>query len=422
MKTFGWDTVFIVNTDRINTMLAEKGDQTTLLFDTTLPNLPIWQTNGKFASWQITDGGSNEIIHLKLTISSGVLTDGTTSYNLQGLTLVIATYLHWLEYAENQQSLQFDYNKLGNLGNPPNRGELSVIALRDPNEILPPEYNALLAYSLGEYLVVNADKVRFVFATINLIPPTTNSWLTPKKSAYGYFRKEGSDRTFLAILSVTADKDIHNLQRTVDPNALPTATNASFIIADSLYLLNVIGVSLARIFNVDVNAFRYDSDGHVLRNTQRLWTKPVKSGAIWYDPWIDNLEIRSGEGALQGRYQGGVDLKAGISMTYTIDARNDAQYHTDTGALGFNRDPSPHESHDADIPWYWFFLGPIVIAIVEIVVKIISDDIAAQISDDNRERLAFGKYPPSSILWNGESKIQVTSVGINDAMYIFGNV
>jgi hypothetical protein len=160
----------------------------------------------------------------------------------------------------------------------------------------------------------------------------------------------------------------------------------------------------------------------VLRNTRELSTKSVKSGLITYYPKITALELRSGDGALQGRYQGNVDLKAGISMTYTIDAKNAAAYDASGGVLGFQKDPSPHESHKADIPWWWFVGGLIVIAVVEIVVKVISDDIAAQVTDDNRERLAMGKHPPSSILWGGSETTHVCDMQVRQALCLTGAV
>lgn len=422
MKTLGWDTVFVIKSDRVNEMLIANADKTVLQFDAGLPNLPMWKAGGRFAPWQLAEGGSNDIVHLRLPIESGTLSDGTNSYDLAGLTLVIATYLDFLAFGNEQERLQFDYNKLGEMGNEPDRGELAVIALRDPNQVLPPELNALLAYALGAYLVAHADQVRFVFATVNLIPPTVNSWLTPKKSAYGYFRRESSDQTYLAVLSVTTDRDISKLQRTVDPSALPKDTNATFVVAEDLFLLNIIAPSLAKTFSTGVDAFYYDSNNQVLRNSRRVWTRPVKSGAITYHPWVDGLEIRSVDGALQGRYSGGVDMYAGIWMTYTIDARNQAAYLSSEGALTFNRDPAPKESHQADIPWWWFLGGLIVIAVVEIVVRVISDDIAAQIANDNRERLAFGRYPPSQILWGSSSGLYVNFVGVSNALYIVGNV
>lgn len=422
MKTYGWDTVFIVNTDSVNALLERNSDKTVLEFQADLPGLPDAVAKGKYAPWQITDGGSNEIIHLKLAIAEGTVVAGGKTYDLAGLNLVVATYLHWLAYDAQRQDLRFDYNKLGEVGNPPQRGELSVIALRDEGQVLPPELNALLAYALGAQLVANAEQVRFVFAAVNLIPPSTNSWLTPRQSAYCLAKREDGARSYLAILSVTDDRDISGLQRTVDPTALPADTNANFVIADHLYLMNVIAPSLATSMNTGVDAFYYDSGSRVLRNNRRLWTKRVKSGAITYDPWIDKLEIRSGESALQGRYDGGVDLKAGISMSYSIGARNASVYDAATGALRFQPDPAPVVSHQEDIPWYWWFAGPIVVAVVAIVVAIISNDIANDISNDNRERLALGKYPPSSIAWGGSEAISVTNIGIADSLYLLGNV
>ncbi len=421
MKTYGWDTVFVISADRVNQMLSDHAGTTVLDFATTLPNMPDAPASGTFAPWQLVDGGSNDIVHIALPIKQGSLTYNGTAYDLHGLTLVVATYLDWLSQ-ETSRVLQFDYQRLGDGGAPPSPGELSVIELRDPNQQLPVELNALLSYALGSYLVAQAEQVRFIFATVNLVPPGTNSWLTPRQSAYCYVRREDSDRSFLAILSVTTDRPIHDLQRTVDAAALPQTGNAAFVISNELFLLSVVVPGLCNALSTTPDAFSYDSGSGLLRNTRRLWTKTVRSGAIDYHPWIDTLEVFSGEGALQGHYAGGTDLYAGISMTYTIDTRNPAGYDPGAGALTLNPDPSPHESHEADIPWWWFIGGLIVIAVVEIVVKVISDDLAAQIAADGSDRLALGKHPPSSILWGSDTTFKVTTMQLDSAVIVVGNV
>lgn len=420
MNTYGWDTVFVVNTTRINALLESQRDRTTLSFDTTLPDRPDSPLRGSFAPWKIASGGSNDIIHLQLDIESGTVRDGERSWDLSGATLIVSTYLHWLAVTAEEQDLRFDYNKLAPQGATPTPGELSVVSFRSADGTLPPDILALVSFALGKYLVDHASEVRFAFATVNLIPPETNSWLTPKRTAYGYFRREGGSDTFLAILSVTTDRDISSLQRTVDAAALPTDTNASFVISDELYLSNLIAPSLAKATNSEPGAFSFDTKQRVLRNRWRLWTHSVRVGLIDYDPYIDALEVRSVDDALRGRYSGGADLKAGISMTYTVDATNASSYRD--GTLVFSPDPSPNSSSDYDIPWWFFGGGLIAIAIVEIVVKVISDELASQISNDNRERLALEKYPPTSILWGGSYAISVSNVLVRQSLAVFGNV
>ncbi|MEN8130145.1 MAG: TULIP family P47-like protein [Pseudomonadota bacterium] len=422
MKTSGWDTVFVVNEARLNKLLETHADQVTLDFDVEIPGIEGARAIGKFAPWQIAQGGSNDIIHLRLEIASGTLTTGSENIDLSGVTLVIATYLDWLSIDNQKEQLQFDYNRLGEGGNPPDRGELSVVKLLDPNGVLSPQENALVSFSLGTFLVENADQVRFVFATVNLIAPKTNSWLTPVKNAYGYFHREGLDAGFLAIFSVTTDRDISSLQRTVDPAAIPVTTDASYVISGELFLNNVIAPGLAKSFSTDISAFYYDAAAGLLRNTRKLAAKAVKSGAIWYYPVVDQLEVRSAENALTTYAKGNADMYAGIWLNFTVSSRNVAQYSASDGSLNFLTDPAPKESHNADIPWWFFLAGPIVIAITAIVVKVISDDIAKDIADENKERLALGKHPPSSILVGANDAINVTSITVNDALLVSGNI
>ncbi|BDI28916.1 hypothetical protein CCAX7_009670 [Capsulimonas corticalis] len=424
MNTYGWDTVFIVNEDRINTIMAAHKDTVTQCFEMAVPGTPTQKASGLFGAWQVAQGGSHEIIHLRLPIDQGVLSSPDGPINLAGLTLVIAVQLRWLEVQgnQNQQALKFDYRRLAEPNNPPTQDELSVIELRDPDSVLTPAQNALLSYALGKYLVANADQARFTFATVNLVPPTINSWLAPKKSAYAYLQKESSDTGYLVIFSVTTDRDISNLERRVDEKAFPTATNASFLISDKLFLLNSVAPALAKAFNTNSEAFVFMEGERTLRNKHALWARTVRVGLIDYTPSISTLIVRSGENNLDGIYSGSVDMRAGIMLYYNIHAKNPGYYDSGNGMLAFQPDPHPVESHNADIPWWFYLTGIIVIAIVEIVVKVISDDLARQITDDNRERLALGKNPPSSISWGYDSGWSVSFVGINGAVYLHGNV
>ncbi|KQS83089.1 MULTISPECIES: TULIP family P47-like protein [unclassified Rhizobium] len=418
MNTFGWDTVFVVGEDRLNTLLRANSGELTLDFAVQAGG----QASGKYAPWQIAQGGSNDIIHLKLEIAEGTLESNGKLIDIRGLTLIVATYLDWLATDDNKEELRLDYNKLGETGNEPVRGELTVIRLLDPNQVLSPEQNALLSFALGQNLVANAAQVRFVFATVNLIAPQTNSWLTPVKNSYGYFHREDLQAGYLAIFSVTTDRAISGLEKTVDPAAIPTETNATYVISDELFLKNVVAPGLARSFSTDPSAFAYDGQAKILRNTRRLMAKSVKSGAITYHPEVDQLEVRSGENALQTYCKGKADMHAGIMLHYTVDARNEARFEATDRSLTFLVDPSPKQTHNAKISWWFFIAGPIVILITEIVVMVISSDIAKDISDENRERLAFGRHPPSSILLGAGDRIDVTYMGVNSGLYLRGNV
>jgi hypothetical protein len=107
---------------------------------------------------------------------------------------------------------------------------------------------ALFVASLTLLLNENLSDFSHIFTVVNLIPPATNSWLASVRSAYAYVRRESDVAGYLVILSVTADRDISGLQRTVDPQAFPATGNASFVITDDLFLRNVIAPGLASAF------------------------------------------------------------------------------------------------------------------------------------------------------------------------------
>lgn len=424
MNLHGWDTAFLVREDRINALLERKRDTVIQTFSVTLEGSPKRTAEGKLDAWRLTDGSSGEIIHLRLPIQEGTLTSDSAKIDLAGLALVVATRLRWLDQVAggSLKDLKFDYNRLAEPGNPPQEGQLSVVALLDPSGKLSSEENALLAFALGKALVTNADKVRFVFAQANLVPPATNSWLTPKKSAYGYVKRQSDAMGYLAILSVTDGRDITNLQRNVDPAGFPNNANSAFLISDRLFLLNSVATALARAFNAPIEIFIFDEKSRTLKTTARVYSQQIKVGLIWYTPEITTLGIQSGDGYLDGQYSGSVDMKAGIMMYYSIHAKNAGQYDRASGTLIFHPDPKPVTSHKAKVPWWWYLTGIITVAIVEVVVSIISSDLAKKVTDDNRERLAFGKNPPTSIILGDGSGIVVTDINVAGGIRLQGNV
>jgi hypothetical protein len=91
-------------------------------------------------------------------------------------------------------------------------------------------------------------------------------------------------------------------------------------------------------------------------------------------------------------------------------------------SITFLPDPNPQSRHSADIPWYFWFLGPLAVLITELVVKLISDSIASQLDTLARDALSIARNPPQSVQWTGAHPFNVQTAGVNGAFFMMGAI
>jgi hypothetical protein len=72
------------------------------------------------------------------------------------------------------------------------------------------------------------------------VSPATNGWLTPVHSDYYYADAGDGSTGYLAILSVTSDRDISQLDRKIDPALIDDSSSMFFAVSPELFLKNVI--------------------------------------------------------------------------------------------------------------------------------------------------------------------------------------
>jgi hypothetical protein len=435
MQTFGWDTVFVIDTNRVNAALAAHRHQLLMEFDGSLGAEAGVVATGKFNAWEIVQGGSGKILYLNLPILEGVLRVGgfvvsmiegvPHEVNLAGTSVVMAVQLEMLPRASDAPAgseyldLRFDIRQVG-MGNP-GPGLITPVTVLDPAGRLSQSDKAFLLAVLAEFLVANSAKVGYVFASINLVPPTSNSWLAPVKSDYAYLDKAGYG-SYLAVLSVAEERDISQFPRMIDQNAISQGKAASFLISRGLFLKNVIQPYLPAAYSTVASSFKLDQASQTIRNNVSFNTQSVKVGAITYHPRIDQLTVTTNAEGLSTHIEGYCSLYVGISMKFTVRTKNKATFNSAAKTISFLPDPNPESSHNANVPWYYWFLGPIAVLITELVVKIISNNLASALDKLAREALSIAKTPPQSIQWRDTTALDVSSAGVNDAFYMMGQI
>jgi hypothetical protein len=425
MNTFGWDTVYVVNIAKANNALAARKDQLIISFETSEVDQIQVKAKGQFSRWEIVEGGSGSILHLKLWIGEGNLEINLTqpkSVSLVGTSLVVAVQLQLLpSQIQRTEDLRFHITRVGQQGQPPQPGAIAPVALHDNSGQLTLAERALLQAALLDYIVANAQKISFVFATINLVPPSTNSWLTPVRSAYAYANRIGGSGA-LAILSVTTNRNISNLPLQIDNTALSPNYDATYAISSELFLRHVLMPTLPSAFRSGTTLSSFAMRNNAIINTRNIGMNGIKYGLTTYYPEITELSIQTNGSGLFSTYKGYVDMYYGIKMTFSVRTDNKVVFNRSTKTIAFQPDPNPSSSHSVDIPWYLYFLGLIVVAVIQILVKVISDDIANSLTRDIGEKISIIRNPPTSIQWTETRALDVQNADIKFAFYMQGNL
>lgn len=426
MNLYGWDTAFAVDLAVVNQALARSSGTLLVDFDAGADGLPLRAT-GSFGGWSIVRGGSGPFVNLRLPIVEGRLEltlAEPREVDLSGIALVATVALHLIPAPGESaaQQLRFDVGGAGEVGTPPTEGMITPVRVDDPERRLDDAEAALLMVALTEYVARHADKISFIFATVNLVPPESNSWLAPVRSAFVYADGD-EDAGALVILSVTSDRETRDLPRQVDP-ALLSDHPASFAFSRDLFLQHVMMPSLPAAFGQGTGpgSFAFDSGSGQVVNVQDIAMASVRSGLIDYYPRIQRLRLGVEGRTLTGRYEGGCDLKAGISMTFWVEPGNRIVYDAGAKTLGFEPDPDAPRGHTSDVPWYWWFGGPLVRLIVEIVVRTIAESLAGSFTTNVGQVLSVTRRPPTSIRWEGTEDLQVDAAEVDGDFVMHGRL
>ena len=424
MDLYGWDTIYAITSTRINEVLLERGDELIIDFDQPMTEeLPV-SASGKFDRWEIVEGGSGSIVYLKLHIGEGTATldlGEERMVDLAGGHLIASMELRLLPNTKSEsEDLVFHIEGVGEEAKRNEPGMISPVHFELPDEELSSLESISLTYALLEYIVDNAEQISFVFANINLVPPETNSWLTPVHSGFVYADRIGNEGMF-GILSVVSDKDIEKLPLEIPPELLETTYEAAYGISQELFLSEVIMPELPVVFGngASLSDFEYSEGNRGIVNVGNIKLDPVKEGLITYHPELTRLIMTTNSEGLDSNMDGRCDLQLGIWMYFATRHRNACKFHASDLSIEFLRDNDASWADHADIPWY---LSLVTLGIVDVVVSFIKDGIANDLAKDLSDKVSLARHPPTSIQWRGTSDLDVKDAGVNIGFYMEGNL
>lgn len=378
---------------------------------------------GKFGPWQLVPGGSDTLIYMEIPITTGSLFATAKSFDISGMTVTVEINLILVpsKLQTSVKELRFNFKQFGTKQGDPTPGIVTVHSVTDPHQT---GVGGYVGEGVAQVLIHNADEVSFVFAEIGLVDLDTASWLKPIQSKYSYHEPVGSGNGYLAILSVTDNRDISMLDVQIGSDIVSSKYPLSFVIAGGLFLQHVIMPSLPKAFpGTDASSFAYSAG--TIRLTRKFDLKGVKEGAITYTPVVTSMTITIVDDALSNATSGSVDLKVpNAYLSFSVATRNVLKYDPITNTFLFEKDNNPTVHSDKHIPWYDYLLialaGGVAVAIFAIVINVVADEVRDSINAGD----AGGRLTALSatvVRWSGIEAVEVQDAGLSDAFYLRSN-
>ncbi|MEZ0092564.1 TULIP family P47-like protein [Streptacidiphilus sp. EB129] len=427
MNIYGWDTVSALSVETANRALAQNSNKLISDFKVSGETLSTpYDLQGEFGTWRIVPGGSGSLLRLAVPITAGTVRPGTgAGVDLAGCTALVDVSLELLPAPDGRsQDLVFALHQAGQLGEQSRPGVITPVLLQAPtatSAALGAIGQGLVLNGVAESLAVNAQAVSFVFASLNLVVPGAGSWLAPVHSAFVYQEVVGGGG-HLAVLSTTTDRDATGLQHTVDPELFAGGGELAFAMSENLFLTGLVAPGLPQVFGGGANpgCFGYDPARHAITAAHSFGTASVKEGAIWYTPQVTSLSLGVVGGALALAVSGNCDLKAGISMDWWITSQYPMRYDPARQSITFGGDQNSRSGHTAHIPWWFWAGGALVEAITQIVVTMISDSLAGDLSA-RLGSTGLGAMAATSVHWQGVQAFDAASARLDGALMVNGN-
>ncbi|CAO5026294.1 TULIP family P47-like protein [Microcystis wesenbergii] len=426
MQNYKWDVVFACSGEYINQQLAKNTDKYVESFSYEDDAIKM---EGVFGAWELSPGGSPNLLQFKTPITQGVVTVKSINKtcSLDGAIPLLQLQLSFIDGAStNEKNLTFNCSVVGQSPNDTTSGAVSVInsdttgvlAHQDPDGLAA----ALLIPGLAKCLIANKDKLSFVFASVLLVPPQNSGWLTLKQMVYAYQQHMNNTLGALTILGMLTDADISSQSHVFDTNLLRANDDFGFILSGTQFLTNLILPKLPDGYKGS-NSSQFKIDGNNIVNNGNVNLNEVKVGAIWYPPYINDLNIHIDSDAIRTQAAGNCDI-TGLTdayVSFSVTSRNVAQFDASVPSISFLNDPQKDVTTSKHIPWWEEVLGVLTLgilnAVVEIVGDYIEDGVSSAVSGTGISAQSMGAV---LVTWPGQNAIKFDDGGLLDNFYMRG--
>ena len=416
-----WDTISIIDVASVNAQLGASLNKLIDSFDYegTSAFGGSYTISGEFGPWQVS-GGSDQLLKLDLPILKGTLSAGGHSTDISGMTVTVEVTLNLLPSATNTKvtELRFDFKVAGSKDSPAAPGLVRPIACSDPNKTGESSY---VMDAVAAVLAHNGSEISYVFAEIGLVDLTIPSWLTPVRSRYSYQQPTGGKSGYLAVFSVTTDRNVSGLSTQIGSDLVSLNYPWSFLISGPLFLEHVVLPMLPTAFSgTDASYFAFANNSISISKPFNF--KGVAPAGITYIPVAQALAIAIDDNKLTNLTSGTVDLDMpNASMSFSVSTQNVLQYNVSTNSFSLLPDPSPVTSSEKNIPWYDYILiglsGGIALSIFIAVINAVADDVRDAINSGGAG-VRLSDAPAKVVAWSGMQSMTVREAGLSAAFWL----
>ena len=421
MDMSGWDTMFAATIAYTNEALLLSSEVLQSVQTVVNGALGSFTISAEFGPWQVITGGSGQLIHMVLPITSGSITPAEgTAASLNGCQPIMQFSLQLLSAGEDQnasQQIVLNIKEAGQLGAPGGPGIVNPIGFLGPVP-LSSQLQPILLNGLATAIAANASRIGFALASINPVAPGSPSWLAPKNCGFLYFETGSPAVGYLAILSTAASSS--NPEMVVDPSLVSGGLPAGYAISLPLYLSHVtLPAILLALPGAETQQFVVNTSpaSLVLDDGQSVSLGSHQVGAITYHPEITSLSMTPGVGEMSISANGNCDLYGGCSMTFTAAAQNQFEFNAANQTCSFSADNNPSVQHSTSVPWWYLGGGVLAYAIADTVTVFVSQGVADLVGNE----IAAGTLsssPTQSVSFAGMKSFTATAVSLNGAVVI----
>ena len=207
---------------------------------------------GNFGPWQITTGGSGELIRLSIPVQNAVVTKPDKSTETVDGVALVDVRLNYLDADTSPPASGSNKSlKVKTTANSPQDPAASVVQVNYTG--VPPSFLVTAAFEgmLGEWLNANLDDFDHVFATVNLDRTADQGafqWMQPTQVAYAYADMGTPGDGLLGVLCMTQQRAETGLPQQISSAVIPSGQRAGFLVAKECLLSYLLLPSMTRLF------------------------------------------------------------------------------------------------------------------------------------------------------------------------------
>jgi hypothetical protein len=443
MDTYGYDLVFASTLDCVNKQLAAAfaGMDASFSYDgTDSTTSAVIAVKGKWGAWALTKGGSNKLLRFRLPIASGSMRISCAALGLDnvendlaGVTVEVELQLGWLGGGSSSArgsggntNLVFSLVTRGAKAGDTTVGAVTAVSLDDPSGRLTLVARSVLVDVIADILIANRAKVNYVFAQLNPVPPSSESWLSPVRWDY-FYQESQSGPAVLCVLSVLTDRELP--PPAFDSSVLSPDSDAFLILSNETFLRHAVMPGLPAAYNGAQFTYQAIDQTHgQVVNNGHINTKTTSWGADTYYPYIDSFTLVVDGSVVRTTLSGRCDITglSGAYITFSGSGAATCSYDPSTQAISFSA-PTANIDSEKHIPWYDWVLGALSggvgIAIIDGVIAAVTDSVRDGIAGAVQTTAAsgLGIVTASTCTWGGKRLTPIAG-GLAGCFWIRGNI